>query len=108
MEARIWDKADGGGCEGSGDTLTQVKVSVEGCRALEDVAEVALLAVALFLVVDGAVSPTHICAASEWDTLMDLDSPGNETLGIQGVELTVGLMKWAKDTKMDVRVSVLH
>ena len=105
---RIWDKADGGGHEGSGDTLTWAKVSVEGCRALEDVAKVAPLAVTLFLVVDGAVSPTHICAASEWDTLVDLDSPGNETLGIEGVEPIVGLMKWAKDTKMDVCVSVLH
>ena len=42
------------------------------------------------------------------DESLDLDSPGNETFGVEGVEPTVGLMKWAKDTKMDVRVSVLH
>ena len=39
---------------------------------------------------------------------LDLDSPRNETLGVEGVKLTVGLMKWAKDTKMNVRVSILH
>jgi hypothetical protein len=36
------------------------------------------------------------------DESLDLDSPGNETFGVEGVQPVLGLMKWAERTKIDV------
>jgi protein regulator of cytokinesis 1 len=41
------------------------------------------------------------------DESLDLDGPGNEAFGVEGVEPTVGLMQWAEATKTDVRPSML-
>lgn len=39
------------------------------------------------------------------DESMDLDGPGNEMFGVENVEPTVGLIKWAEGLKDDVSYS---
>ncbi|KAF8586752.1 hypothetical protein K439DRAFT_916927 [Ramaria rubella] len=36
------------------------------------------------------------------DESLDLESPGNETFGVEGVEPTVGLVQWAESTKTEL------
>jgi len=38
------------------------------------------------------------------DESFDFDRPGNETFGVEHVEPTVELMKWAEQTKADVSI----
>lgn len=37
------------------------------------------------------------------DESLDLDGPGNEAFGVDGVEPTLGLVQWAESTKTEVR-----
>lgn len=40
------------------------------------------------------------------DESLDLDGPGNDAFGVEGVEPTSGLMQWAENTKSEVCNSV--